>query len=607
MGLIFAACRPPQEPPPETPPTRFDARLECPAGQMPSPDGPSCRDVGWTECPFGFARDPSGWGCAPVVPRDACPPGTIATLGDTSCLPLGDCGAPFPPREATFFVDDDFTAAELDAHHFGSITEALAVAPAGATIAVEAGQYVEHLELLTPVAVVGRCPARVKVRADDTRMVGLHCAAEVQVRGLSLQGFRLGLGGESTCRATLTEVEVLSPVAGGVVATEGAVVTLRRVRVVGAHGSPTVENGNVLGVFAQGGDVVLDGSELDDIVAIGAGAQGPTATLAVRDTVIRRTREAATQAGGGLFASQGARVLVERSAVLETELLGLSATDLGTRVALSAVAISEGTDGRDLPGDGLSVLDAATVVGTDVQLARNHGAGALVSGQGSALRLTRATVVGTGKSPVFHQDLGDGVYLVDQAAAVLEDSAVVDNRRVSLELQPSGTRLEVVRSYVAGTRLSGPDEDVGGFGVFAKEGALVALDSVFSHHRLAALYSQHLSSFSLRGVLVRATTDSPRNPGIGHGIVSTNEGVLLADDVTLADHASVGVEVDASDGALTRSRVWRNGIGLNTGQLTLVEGDAPAAGDFVFRVDAATEFMGNAARTGTQTVPLPSL
>src|SRR5262245_5585242 len=133
----------------------------CPAGTMAKLGSAECQPVGWTSCPDGFEADPSGWGCRDVSPSASCTGATRASLGTTTCAPVGNCSAAFPPPGATLFVDDDYTAAELDGSHFAEIADALAAASDGDVIAVEGGAYTHGLALTHSVTVVGRCAEQV--------------------------------------------------------------------------------------------------------------------------------------------------------------------------------------------------------------------------------------------------------------------------------------------------------------------------------------------------------------------------------------------------------------------------------------------------------------
>ena len=53
-------------------------------------------------CSAGFTPDPWGWGCLEVSPRDPCTGATRERLGFTTCQPVGDCAADFPPARATW-------------------------------------------------------------------------------------------------------------------------------------------------------------------------------------------------------------------------------------------------------------------------------------------------------------------------------------------------------------------------------------------------------------------------------------------------------------------------------------------------------------------------
>jgi len=73
---------------------------ECEAGSMKAPGELVCAPIGWSDCEGGFEKDPSGWGCKELL-AEGCTGATRAALGQKSCVPVGDCNAPFPPANAT--------------------------------------------------------------------------------------------------------------------------------------------------------------------------------------------------------------------------------------------------------------------------------------------------------------------------------------------------------------------------------------------------------------------------------------------------------------------------------------------------------------------------
>lgn len=182
---------------------------ECPAGSMPVAGLATCQPVGWTACDAGFAADPSGWACSAVEPAGPCAGATRRALGQTSCVPVGDCAAPFPPAAATLFVDDGYTAAQLDATHFSSLASAVAAAPTGATIAIEAGRYPVALTPPRAVTLAGRCPGQVFLDGSAaTEGVLANGIKGVKVSGLTLSGHRVGAKALNGGTLELTDVVV---------------------------------------------------------------------------------------------------------------------------------------------------------------------------------------------------------------------------------------------------------------------------------------------------------------------------------------------------------------------------------------------------------------
>lgn len=120
-----------------------------------------CQALGPGPYPGWSSPDPGGWGCRETLPSADCAGSESEVLGSSLCLPVGSCDRPFPPPEATHFVDDGYP--QPDSTHFTSIGAALAAAPAGAVIAIESGTYPESLLVQRQVRLVGRCPEQVKV------------------------------------------------------------------------------------------------------------------------------------------------------------------------------------------------------------------------------------------------------------------------------------------------------------------------------------------------------------------------------------------------------------------------------------------------------------
>jgi hypothetical protein len=154
---------------------------------VPACGGKIDPSTGPASCATGFVPHASGFGCVAVVPPAACTGATRSALGQSACVPVGDCNAAFPPAGAGFTVDA--TLATEDATHFKTISGALAAAPSGATIAVKPGTYAEALKLTQPVTLVGQCPAQVIVAAPSAGTATVDASgADLVVSGMTLRG-----------------------------------------------------------------------------------------------------------------------------------------------------------------------------------------------------------------------------------------------------------------------------------------------------------------------------------------------------------------------------------------------------------------------------------
>lgn len=224
-------------------------------------------------------------------------------LGARGCEPIDDCTAPFPPTGTSVLVDANGVD---DATHARTIGDALTKVAAGGVVAVEAGTYLEALSIKRDVTLVGRCTERVRVESVSgaTTTPGLNLASagtKVSISGLTFSGHRGGVvvtAGTLDARALRLEANrELGLVAVGsktrVRFEEGGVVrgtlpsaTVGLGRGVDVEGGATVElvsaaveqNADV-GVFAEGANIIVDGS-IVRTTATGASAKKAAACTA---------------------------------------------------------------------------------------------------------------------------------------------------------------------------------------------------------------------------------------------------------------------------------------------------------------------------------------
>ncbi|MDB4938347.1 MAG: hypothetical protein JWP87_5319 [Labilithrix sp.] len=116
-----------------------------------------------------------------MLPAEECAPGTRAALGSASCVPVGVTAcAPGFAKGATGWGCDAVIAAS-------------ACAPAGATIAVDTGTYVEKVALPhRAVKIIGRCAEKV-VMQQAAGVLGSAIEAAANTRFVESQT-RVGSG-----------------------------------------------------------------------------------------------------------------------------------------------------------------------------------------------------------------------------------------------------------------------------------------------------------------------------------------------------------------------------------------------------------------------------
>lgn len=380
----------------------------CGAGKMPSLGATACLPVGAPSCPAGASRDASGFGCA--APEIAtCTGATRETLG--ACAPVGDCNAAFPPAGATHFVDDSYTAGQIDATHFTTLAAAVAAAPAGALIAVESGTYAGEVTVTRSLTITGRCAEKVLVSgANGVGLTASGAAATVNVGGVTFSGFGNGAlvttGAKLTLRDAVitgsTDVGVASLGAGTLLGVERSAI---RSAGLGARGT-------------TGGALTFVDTAIAGSVETGVSVAGDGTSAVLTRTVVARTRErSAGLAAVGLRADPGTRIEATETVIAGSA--GASAYLSGARLSLVSSILSQVTTARAAGG---------VVVGAGV-----------ISSGASDITLDRTTVERTAQGSVQ----------VNGGKLVLRESALIAAGGAS-GLVGNGTRVDVSKSAVVG-------------------------------------------------------------------------------------------------------------------------------------------------------------
>ncbi len=557
----------------------------CGPGTMPALGSAQCRPVGWTTCPQGFEADPSGWGCVDVVPEGDCPPGTFATLGSRACQPVGwtscdggftpdpsgwgcdavlpsscsgatverlgssacvsvgDCGAPFPPAEATLFVDQALSTE--DATHFRSLSAAVAAAPPGATVAVESGRYVEALAFAKPLRVVGRCPERVVLQSDGGAAPGLAVMSTdaVEVRGLSVIGHRGGAVVEAGGALTLEGVLLDDNREKGLYASgAGSRITASRSAIRRTRATTSGAQGEGAGAFL-GAQVALTDCALVEnrAMAVFASSQGSRLTLS--RGIVRGTFAASDGQGYGAFVSDGASAELSFAAVVETQGVGMLATGAGTKLTLrDGVVRDTRSNLAGTSGLGVYVDFGARLELERVAVVKNRILGVNVVQGGTAsivVSVVRAT------APLPDGTLGHGVNVQAQgASATLTSCALVDNREIGLAVLDAPATATVVRSLIRDTQRS-PNGLAGlGVGALVGNGASLAFSGtalVMNHQ--AALVAGRGGVAVGDGSLLAFTQRNAADPDapLVQGAVAESAGRLELSRSSVFENEGVGV------------------------------------------------------------------
>lgn len=513
----------------------------CAPGSAAFPNE-GCAPLGWAQCPSGFVRTTTGTSCAPVLPERPCTGATRAALGQASCVPVGDCGAPFPPPAATLFVDAD---GGLDATHFRTIGAALVAAPAGATIAVFDGAYAEALRPTRPVTLLGRCPSRVTLQGDPA--LELVRTRDVEVEGLTIQdsilAARLELGAALTLRHVVLERNLRS----GIQALDrGTQVTLDDVVVRGTGPDPatgTFGQGLALGAGAQltASDVELRGNGETAVFVNQAGTSATLTRVLIADT---RPRASTGRLGWGVAVQAGASLTATELVVQDSLGVGILVAQTGSSATLTDTLVRRvgpSTDAVGGPfGFGASAqLGTITWSGGGVE----DVVGGLVDVQGAGGRatlrdLTARGVRTGGGAPRFGLEARNGAQLTVE--------------RVRLEDTVSSGVLSVDRAEVRLDHLS--VQGAVGVGVRAQGGRIVGAAVEVRGHTEAGVLSSVSGRVELSRCVLADAAPSAADAGAGFGANASENGGLLLEECLLANNITAGLYARDQGSSVTVTR-----------------------------------------------------
>jgi hypothetical protein len=536
-------------------------KAACLAGTAARIGSETCVPVGVTACAKGFVTHASGWGCDAVLPNTACGTGTRERLGSATCAPVTDCNAPFPPAAATLFVKASYTTSEVDASHFRTVTDALAVAPAGTTVAVDAGAYSEKLTPAKNVTIIGRCAEQVVFATGDGTGPGLRIEnIDVVAKNLTFRGFQGGVaafGGKTSLSGIVVEDSILNGISAS---NAGTVLTLSNVVVRGTR--LPASNNQSFGLVAQKGatvevdDSVFADNDFANVVSTGAGVHTHLARSIIRDGRPPTTGTFARSFGVGFYVSNGGALSLEESAVIDNAGDGVvvsKGTSTGSAafgtIARSVVRGTKLDPVRDI-GRGIEVGNTSTVTVDQTTSYGNAEVDLLVT-EGGTGDIHDSTTFGTaGDDPAVLA--GAGLLVSTAATAKVRSLAVVSARNVGIQVQNMAT-LDLSDSLVLASRplpkLDAKGNDYG-FGINVGDGStLKATRTTIERASTVSLLVQG-SSLALDGVLIREAQASRRGES-GRGISGQDGAKVVVVRSAIMDNLEAGIILIDGAGSLT--------------------------------------------------------
>jgi Right handed beta helix region len=633
----------------------------CAAGTRAALGAAACVPVGVTACAAGFEKDASGWGCDAIIAPVACPSGsgTRERLGLKTCVPVSDCSAPFPPAGATLLVDAAFADAQLDATHFRTIGEAVAIATAGATVAVEAGAYAEKIALKKrAVTIAGRCAEKVIVTqaAGATgSAIDVAVGDDVLLKNLTFRGHNRSTFSIEGGKTRLDSVVIEDGLNAGITAVNaGTDVHLKNVVIRGI----TTTTQQAFGVFATGdANVVIEDSVFASNQFVNVGV-ARSAKLSMSRSIVRDGQTLSRNYGLGVYVGESGGVVIEESAIVENSADGLDVFgnegDTGTAVLRRSVV--RGT--KLAPGMGIgrgvessnshvtieqstirgnaqvevfastgSLLDISdtTILGLPPTDAKDRGVLGLVTDSGTTkarsvaivssrtgaevqgpgrLEMDGSLVHGTRASETVYEDgawIGLGITVESKSSLLLTRSTIQDTRTVGVLVTG---KAEINDTLVRGTR--GGLDGFGGRGLSVQNGGTVTVGrSAFVDNReTGVIVMLGGSSLTMSESTVQDTGLDPQG-NYGIGLLLGDDALALVEGCTITGSKGVGLAVAAAGASFHKGTISKNAIGVHAqGGTALMEGDTD--GDpRTLMISKDTRFVDNTTRVGSGVVPLP--
>lgn len=494
----------------------------CAAGQLAVP-GVACADIGWRTCPTNFTRSADDWSCEPILPSATCTGATRAALGGTSCAPIGDCSAAFPPSAATYFVD---ATVAPDATHFTTIAAALNAAPAGATVAISPGTYRESVTVPRSVKLIGKCAAQVSLIGSPA--VFVDAVNGVEIEGVTLRDSLIGLRVERGSKVVLRHAVVEHNERSAVQLIDvGTDVTLEDVVVRDTIADTTTSS------FGQGiaasfaSSITLRDVEVRNNFETGLfldreGTKGTLLRVVISDM---KPRVSTGKLGWGIGVQRGASLTATEVVVSRSTAAGIAVASAPSSAVLRDVLVRETRVGLDNAGvsTALGVSISAGATATWNGGGSQNASGMLVHVEGAMSSLTMEDVT-------VQQGIAIGG--VVSAGVTVEDGATGTLRRIAV----SNAVTSGIRTLEGTVTLERAGiYDTAGGGIVTQGGTFGGSAVLISGHDDVGARVQQQGTLTLNQCVIERSRGD-RAYGFG-----AEDGILIADACVIRDATTAGV------------------------------------------------------------------
>ncbi len=494
-------------------------------GSLPDPGRCVYVGVPWPSryCPPGFLVDTDaqvGQGGAPPCKPDP------ADCGDDQ---FGDAG--LTDAAGVIFVNiegGDDSGPGTRAAPLKTVGAALAASPTGGTVAVAAGIYEEAVAITQAVTIRGRCAAMVQITGEAGKPAlsvdGLIATGEASVSGFHVSGPSVGVSVTGSLPARLQSVLVAAATSYGL-RVNGDAAKMYGTSLVVAATQPNPANGEIGdGAVIENGavvtlkDVRLSGNRTLGLVVVGEKTTVDASRLLVDGTLARKSDG---KFGVGVATFGGATLTLHDARLAANRYIGLYVFDAASKVDATGLLI-DGTLPRQSDkedGRGVSVQLGATVVLKDTRLSGNHEVGLFVSDTGTTVESLRLIVDNT-QSEETNEKLGTGAAAQSGALLKLRATRLSGNRYLGLLAAMAGTVVDADGLLVDGT-LPRQSDGQDGRGVSAQLGAQVVLHNtrLSGNHEAGLFASDPGTKVESSGLLVDATQPQQSDGDSGVGVV----------------------------------------------------------------------------------------